>query len=664
MSDDVIDVLVYIPIVIIFSMMSSIYLLWKYANRRVFPWHTYITISVQYFCAFSIILLVPLDLAITITGRRSNTEKLYYDDNFKVIINTYLVLYWTTTILGSMIMVIEEQYNSNGFFTVLTKIRNSLKQLSLKLMALIICGSIFFGILIGSDAVKTNSKAILLTSILLTSTVWISFLMLLLGYGFIMFPVTIWQRCNFEQRLIRIQHEIAQEFENVTHAYSDIFLCISNIQKTQKEINNMVPVNKQLVDAMKILIEDSPVDINCSDNGNVIINKQNDDITIGALADYREKLYCNSAIFTASQGKLNKLQMKAYFLEDLIDATGTLGEIESKILGYSHINWSFKPKGSYYEFLWHIKIKPILYKLVSIICAVLSFCTYLCIVSTIDGVPLYVSPYFVVVHNDISQLDIVVFTFITIGYTCYVARWALFEIKLFKSLELVRNKVTWPIPMSTNAIIFASLAAPLSFFYLGLLHENGIVDSNFEIDVNGERLNTIFSNFYQINAIPIIGSKSNAFFPSLIICVSLLTIGNLLNTLLKTIHCSELQFGQLDVSNDVLEEGKVKLSKRKKLIKKAYRKILKQTDKSGDEDYFNSFFKGFFQKSKFHCEILLNDEDNEENSESDCLNNSSLSITDPQKPNIDNIKKRIGSFSNMFKKYSIRVADEKCIENV
>lgn len=43
--------------------------LMRYANRSLFRWHTWINISVSYFCAIGILVLIPLDLAVTKLSR-------------------------------------------------------------------------------------------------------------------------------------------------------------------------------------------------------------------------------------------------------------------------------------------------------------------------------------------------------------------------------------------------------------------------------------------------------------------------------------------------------------------------------------------------------------------------------------------------------------------
>ena len=658
-----VSALTYIILIFVISCGLSIYILYSYANKRVFPIFTYLSIFSQLFCAVGIVLIIPLDLAITLDGRKSEDNKQYYNSNYQLIFNVYVSLYWSSTILSNIILPFEEQYNSNGFLTVFSKLKNTFKKLSLVTFCMCVVCCVFFSILIFSRTVQSNLAAIFLTSVLITNTIWMMFLMLLLGYGLIMFPLHIWKKANYQLQLDKVQHKIALEFENVTNAYSQMFVCIGNIMQTKKVIIEEYDSCSELICAVEQLIKKIPIEIECNGNdisNNIIYNKQTNTITLGSLANYAETLYFANCKFTTAQGTLNKLQLQAYNFEDILNSVSEIGEIDSTLRGHHSIEWSFKPQGSYAEYIWLTNVKPFLFKLFGIICACLSVCSYLGVIVSIKNVPPNISPYYKIIELDsITPLRIIVFSFITIGYIFQVAKWSLFQTNVFKSLKLVNNKITWPIPMSINSRIFASISIPLMFFYLGWLHENGILDIKL--------LNTVFSDFYQMRAIPIAGNPFNAFFPIFLLCVSFLTTIKQLNNFLKYIGFPSLQFDYDEVTDTVLEEGKLKLSKRKKLLKNAYLNMLKQTNQLKhlkNKTFFGVFFNGFKQQSKFHSDVLI--ENSVDLNGSINLNNS-ISLTGfdindgNSKPDIITIGKKIGSFSDMFAKYSVRPIDEEII---
>jgi len=489
--------------------------------------------------------------------------------------------------------------------------------------------------LVGAKVTAPNASAILLTAILITNTLWLIFLMLLLGYGLVMFPLALWIKADPYNYLNIIQHEAATEFEKLTSAYSNIFLCISNIQKTERELKYDDKIDQNIIDALDKLVKNCPVDLSPFDAGGIITNKSTNNTTIGSLADYREKLYWDSALFTTSQGKLARLQTKIYFLEDLID---TINDDQADV-----IKWSFQKQGSRFEFMWYITIKPYLLRLCSLMCVILSICSYLGAISTINGINYKLSPYFILFHKeDINKSQILIMSLITIGYLCYITTWSLFQMKMSKLLELVSGKATWPIPMSINSRTIGCLVTPLSFYYLGWLHENGITHGDYLNSYNQEPINTIFAEFYGIKAAPVIGNPFNSFFPILMLCISGLAMANYLNFFLRIFRCSQFQFGPDEISDNILQNGKFKLVERKKLIKEAYKNILSDLDTN---EHSKAFFKGFKLKSKFNSAAMISTITSDT---SESINSTISSLdTSPKKP----LFKKIETLSNSLQEY-------------
>lgn len=652
--------IVYLIIVFTISICISVHTLWKYANRKVFSTYMYFLIFLQFFCSISLVLIIPLDLSLSLYARKSIDEQNNYNNSYNIIFNTYKCLYWTTTLLGNIVLVFSEEYILNGFFTVWTKIRNTCKKLSIRtVIVCVVCG-MFIMILTFAKTIKLNFNVLFLTSMLITNTTWMTFLMLLMGYGLISYPIDIWKRSNYETRLSLIQKEISLEFELVAKAYANIYMIALNIQETKKKILSMKEYDKNIMYAIETLLLNIPIDLNFTGgnmNGKIICNTETGKITIGALAYYSEQLYLANLIFTTSQGTLNKLQSKAYYLEDIVNNIKSITNIKNEFDDNKTLIWSFKPSSSYVEYIWYIHIKPVCYKLFAVLCGILSMCSYLGIMSLIYDVPKNISVYFLIIHNNkISQIAIAIFSFVTIGYLWLVIRWALFETKIFRSVKLVGNKVSWPTTMSINSRIFGSLILPLIFFYLGWVHENGISNNNTNNNTNNtsEKINTVFSEFYKMKLIPIAGNSLNMFFPILIISFSLLTILKQLNNFLEKIKCGNLKFGinYSDIKN--LDEAKNILTHRKKLLKNAYINMLNFQNKSIENTSQNELinFLKSFQQSKLHFSDTFIDNPIETTNLSDLLESSNP--LDIQEQHIDNnfLSVKIGE-KEYFSKYGI-----------
>ena len=104
----------YLSITMLGLAPYALYLVVFYAEPG-FPWHTYITLFVGYYSSFVILLLVPIDIACTITDRRSTSvNDSVYQNDMATLSDTYSVFFAIILIFGSFLLSFQEYYNSDG----------------------------------------------------------------------------------------------------------------------------------------------------------------------------------------------------------------------------------------------------------------------------------------------------------------------------------------------------------------------------------------------------------------------------------------------------------------------------------------------------------------------------------------------------------------------
>ena len=81
---------------------------------------------------------------------------------------------------------------------------------------------------------------------------------------------------------------------------------------------------------------------------------------------------------------------------------------------------------------WHIKVKPLLYRLAAVCACCLSVFSILGMIGSISGVSPSASVYFLAIHNEDSTTGaaIVVFVLITLFYAAYITLWSIFQMKV------------------------------------------------------------------------------------------------------------------------------------------------------------------------------------------------------------------------------------------
>lgn len=526
--------------------------MWKYPNYKIFPYHVYPTIWLEYFCAIGIIGLIPLDLTVTIIGRKSIG---YYEANIHVLINMYKSLFWSGQILSNIILVFQELYNCSGYFTFKDKCKDVFKQTIIQIIIVIVIGSIFFGILVGENVIEPNIDAVLLVTIIMTNTLGLTFLMMLLGYGFIIFPIRMWENGSYSKQLNNVQHKASILYQEMRDDSVDISLCVANVLKTAEYLKKMGKFETEIEELMAL----SPPEFTAKKAGEIAVDKDNH-VTLKSLANLKYRLIEKKSNYYITEKKVKLLEEYAWSLEDIIDTINSEKDI---------IEWTIQPShqiNKKMEYVWYVKVKPILFKILSVLFFVTSFFSFLGVIGSIKGVPLKTSVYFVILHaNNVTGAGIVIFTLLTLGYACYVTLWALHEMKIAGIMELVDRNGTWPVSMSFHARMVARLVAPLVFFYLGWIHENENIRGNFANNTNGDQIFTAFSKFYQIQVVPILGNSFSTFFPIFMLCVSFLTATNVLNRLLVFLKLEKYQFGKTFISETVLADGKKRLNDKKKL---------------------------------------------------------------------------------------------------
>jgi hypothetical protein len=116
------SVLQYIGIMVVVLIVLSI-LIVKYYAEPGFPIHTSITVVICYFCAFGILLIIPPDIASAVVERNRTTSLDDYYDNIQFLSVFYNTLFVTILVMGSVVLVFQEYYNTDG--TSLTSFDNT-----------------------------------------------------------------------------------------------------------------------------------------------------------------------------------------------------------------------------------------------------------------------------------------------------------------------------------------------------------------------------------------------------------------------------------------------------------------------------------------------------------------------------------------------------------
>jgi hypothetical protein len=616
---------IYCAIVLVALFPLSVLIVLYYAEPG-FPWHTYITLVLGYYAAFGIMLMVPIDIGTVVIDRRSTStiSDPNYNYDRESLTTIYNVFFTMVLILGSVILGFQEYYNTDGFFTIGGKLWSAFKRMLFDTFVPLVAGCIILGILIGQKVVPGNVAALKLAAVIVTNTIYELGLMFLLGYSLVEYPRSLWSMSDIRGYLLSVQMKAASEFKAISEHQLSVSLVVADVLKTKAALVNYA--DPTLIKAMDILVSECPPEFRSDRLGKPSTNKQGQ-ITIDTLAALRTRLNVEKDLYKMSQEKIEGTKLLAYRLEDIVAAMNNSSA--------SVIHWSLIGKDSTEaDYKWEIVYKPILLKIAAVLCGTLSLLSFLGVICSMKGVSNNVSPYFLAVHDDnATTAGITIFILITFGYTVYIATWAIFQIRTSAAAELVPGRTT-PEALSFNVRMVARLAAPLAFFYLGWISENGIRTGSWLYNdgpmVNTTMIATVFdsltnttyqynttvlvsdainmpsgfSNFYQLQNIKPVQEVFGTVFPIILYIVLGLFVFNIFNRLLVLVKLGNYQFGAEIVTEEQLREGKRQLQRHRKGAERKFRRgelrnfITNLTsDDSENPGLFVRLFGGWFGRS-------------------------------------------------------------------
>lgn len=497
-------VVVYIGITFSFIFVIVVLIFLYYSETSTFPWHSYITQGMGYFATFGIFFMMPMDIACTISDRYSTTSSLTpggdarYNEDIRNMSIVYNVFFMSIQVLNSFVLLLEEYYNTDGYFTPIDRFINSLKRILLDNAPAIVVGIIACIVLFAQKIIVVNYDALMLVVVIVTNSMNQIIIMFVLGYALIEYPRSLWAASNLEDELLRLQVKASMLFKELLDAQLTISITVADVLVTKNELlSNPSSYQEQdletqsssfaalaknvsddssrtyavLLEAINILVSESPSEFKSNTMGKVA-KENNKYITINSLANLRTKLNRDKELYKIIQSKLDEIKIRYYLLEDIVKAKNNPN--------MSTIYYSiYDEESDNKEYMWQIVYKPTLLKLSAVFAFVFSIFTLLGIICSIHNVPNEVSIYYLAVHGpNISPVFILFFVSVTFYYVASITTWGLFQIKMSSVSELVPGKTT-PQAMSSNTRLVSKLAAPLVFSYLGWIGENGIRTGNY-----------------------------------------------------------------------------------------------------------------------------------------------------------------------------------------
>jgi hypothetical protein len=568
------------------------------------PIHTYVTVFMCYYSAFMFLLLIPADTGSTVFFRRGDLSEdegdKNYDDMIALLRPQYATYYIVITILSNSVLLFQEYYNTDGYFSFLSRCRSVLRRMGFEYSIYAAVGIIIFSILVANGA---DADALVLTLILLSNTVNLFLLMFILGFGMIGFPMSMWNKSDMNKVLSTVQNSAAAQFQAVNDLMLDHSKSVADLRKTHDRLASMQSA-PELLEVADAMLAKCPDEFRSSTLGKPALDKDGQ-ITLDTLAQLNTRLKQHRLDYQLAQSKLDTTKLEAYRAEDVIKCLDDIRELKESGGGElpdKRIYWSInKTYSTSLEFRWWTEWRSMYYKFLSVLFAILSIFGYLGIIGSFKGSEEEVSVYYSATHDEnASAAGIAIFVLLTLGYVAAVTSWALFQFRFSGIMEMVPYRTT-STSLSFNARMIGRLAPPLAFFYLGWIYENGIRQGSWLKNEGTPpiTMTLAFVRFYKIDVLPLIGDFTLTF-PVFLLITSVLVLFNIFNRIMIWLRLPNCQFGDAIVTEEKLREGKRQIERHRKLMERAARRysfknLLRGATDSGEDEPTTNFFQRLYR---------------------------------------------------------------------
>lgn len=519
------------------------------------------------------------------------------------------IAYWTTQLLTWFIFPILQKFCSAGDFTVMKKLKSSLRENLIFYSAGCFAFIVFFLYLAITKSLTFESvRAICITA----SNVWgLTLLTILLGYGLVQVPRSIYESSKLDYKLNYLYFKVAKLSAEKCEAEEKLDDTLELIEHTYQAV---ITSNFHLRQYINIILSKCPVEWS---EKLIARNEKVQQVSfVSSNVSYTEAdlVSLHRNILKATQA-FHRTQLQWKFL---LDEVFDLEDVQSNLLNPSrmfsraceetnvkanifHKLWRliYSPR---IEWHWKCQLRSPILKSVGSVLAIISF---LVIWSEMFFSVRYANlSVFSLLHNAArdheSYFLLELISIITIAYLCICTYYTVFKVRIFNYYYLASHHQTDEYSLIFCAMLLCRLTPPLCLNFLSLMH----LDSNL-LATLGDRETAFSAIMGHMGVIESIASMFKVYLPIVMCFFCIATFLDIDSQLLHFMGIEQFVVDDeatADLIKDGLQLVKRERNKRFKQRKQRWTNLLsysKNNTNSSHRDEFidnNSYHSGSFDR--------------------------------------------------------------------
>lgn len=479
------------------------------------------------------------------------------------------VVYWTSQVLTWLILPMMQSYSNAGDFTVLGKIKSALIENAIFYGTYLLIFGICLIYVAARPDLDIDGEKLKIIGVTASNTWGLFVLVLMLGYGLVEVPRSMWNNAKRGHKLSGTYFKIAKLSTEKTEAEESLEDVLEEIRRCAEKIRYNHPLRPHMDTVLAKCPETTRRSLrttNLDDYEDYGPSTTAPEVSISSLVKLHKKVIRGLQIQQRTQIQWNNLMAKAFALED----------VEENMRDPSHRYKSSQDPinpvlRSIYtptvEWYWKCRVQSFVYMGVSLVLMVLSFMVVWseCLFFIKSPVLSLFAVFINLARDNYDYAYIELASILTIAYLCFCAYYSVFKIRILNYYYIAPHHQTNEHSLIFTGMMLCRLTPPMCLNFLGLIHLDSHVIQGYNLQ------ETSYTKIMgHMDVISIISDGFNIYFPILIVLLCICTYFSLGSRILTMFGFQQF-IGDDDMTSEFVDEGK-------ELVKREKRKIERKVE--------------------------------------------------------------------------------------
>ncbi|KAK7100923.1 G-protein coupled receptor-associated protein LMBRD2-like [Littorina saxatilis] len=489
----------------------------------------------------------------------------YVADN--VLPALWRVIYWTSQVLTWLILPMMQSYSNAGDFTVLGKIKSALIENAIFYGTYLLIFGICLIYVAARPDLDIDGEKLKIIGVTASNTWGLFVLVLMLGYGLVEVPRSMWNNSKRGHKLSITYFKIAKLSTEKTEAEEALEDVLEEIRRCADKIRYNSPLRPHMDTVLAKCPESTRrATTNLDDYEDYGPSAATPDVSIPTLVKLHKKVMRALQLQRRTQIQWKQLTTQAASLEEveenMRDPTQRYKTSQPSSLGFLRVIYT--PTVEWY---WKCVVQAYYYKGISVVLMVLSFMVVWseCLFFIKSPVLSLFAVFINLARDNHDYAYIELASILTIAYLCFCAYFSVFKIRILNYYYIAPHHQTNEHSLIFTGMMLCRLTPPMCLNFLGLIHLDSHVTSSFNI------VETSYTKIMgHMDVIAIISDGFNIYFPILIVLLCICTYFSLGSRLLSLLGFQQF-IGDDDMTGELTDEGR-------ELVKRERRKVERKVE--------------------------------------------------------------------------------------